>query len=245
MPEDAGRRFAELRPHLLRRAPVQYLLGEWDFFGRTFFVDDRALIPRPETEHLVEEALGRARSSRHLLDIGCGSGVLAITLALECPSARVLGVDASAAALALSRKNARRWEVLGRTQFLASDWLTAVSAQGRFDLAVANPPYVALGDRETLPAGVRDFEPELALFAGDDGLSEIRRLLEMLPAHLRPGSPFLFEFGFGQRDALATELRAHRQWKLERFVDDLAGIPRVAVLTRSAPRRSILPSPCR
>jgi release factor glutamine methyltransferase len=229
VPEEAARRFEELRPRLLRRTPVQYLIGEWDFFGRTFRVDERALIPRPESEHLVEEALRETAAPRRILDMGCGSGILAVTLALEFPGSRVVGVDLSLDALALSRENALRHSVGSRSAFLASDWAAALGG-AKFNLAVANPPYVALADRGSLSPGVRDFEPPEALFAGQDGLTEIRRLLDELPGRLEAGAPFLFEFGFGQRDAVAEEVRRRGRWALSRIVEDLAGIPRVAVL---------------
>ncbi len=212
--------------------PLQYILGEWDFFGRTFRVDPRALIPRPETEHLVEEALRETRSPRRVLDLGCGSGILAVSLALECPAARVVAVDSSVAALALSSENIRRHGVLDRVALVGADWGAALSAI-LFDLAVANPPYVSEGEKETLPENVRRFEPKAALFAGEDGLAEIRKLLDTLPDLLSPGAPFLFEFGFGQRGLLGREISDRNHWELVRFVDDLAGIPRVAVLRRA------------
>ena len=218
-----------------RRAgePVQYLLGEWDFFGRTFRVDRRALIPRPETEHLVEEALREVRAPGRILDLGCGSGILAVTLALAFPAAVVVAVDVSFAALALARENAASHGVLDRVRLLGADWLSAIGS-ARFDLAVSNPPYVAVEERETLPVSVRDFEPHRALFASSGGVAEIARLLADVPAVLAPGAPFLFEFGFGQRDAVAAAIETERAWTLRRFVPDLAGIPRVAVLRRNA-----------
>jgi release factor glutamine methyltransferase len=225
------RRFEDLRARLRAGEPLQYLLGEWDFWGRTFRVDSRALIPRPETEHLVEEALARAPGARRVLDLGCGSGVLAITLALEMPGASVFGLDSSLEALALSRQNAGR---LGaRVHWLASLWTDAVEG-APFDLAVSNPPYVARRDAETLPREVRDHEPATALFAGEDGTSEIRRLLAGLPPRLAPGALFLCELGFGQRDEVVKLVGADPRWRLEDLVADLAGIPRVAVLRRIA-----------
>ncbi len=212
--------------------PVQYILGEWDFYGRTFRVDPRALIPRPETEHLVEEARREAPSPRRIVDLGCGSGILAVTLALECPAAFVLGIDRSVEALALARENARRHGVERRAALVASDWLSAL-APARFDLAVANPPYVASADRESLPPAVRDFEPPEALFAGPDGLSEIRRLLEDATRAVARGGAFLIEIGFAQADAVRTAVAARPEWEWRRVVDDLSGIPRVVVLRRA------------
>jgi release factor glutamine methyltransferase len=230
-PEQA-RKFEAGRLRIESGEPLQYILGEWDFFGRTFRVDPRALIPRPETEHLVEEALRETRFPRRVLDLGCGSGILAVSLALECPAARLVAVDSSVAALALSSENSRRHGVLDRVALLCSDWVTALSGI-RFDLAVANPPYVSTRERETLPENVRLFEPHSALFAGDEGLAEIRELLDVLPPFLSPGAPFLLEFGFGQREPLKREISDRNHWELVRFVDDLAGIPRVAVLRRA------------
>jgi release factor glutamine methyltransferase len=225
-------RFASLWRRRESGEPVQYILGEWDFYGRTFRVDPRALIPRPETEHLVEEARREAPSPRRIVDLGCGSGILAVTLALEFPAAFVVGIDRAVAALALARENARRHGVERRAALAASDWLSSV-ASARFDLAVANPPYVAAADRQALPPSVRDFEPAEALFAGDDGLSEIRRLLAAAPAVVVPGGAFLFEIGFSQAESVRSAVAARPEWEWRRAVADLAGIPRVVVLRRA------------
>jgi release factor glutamine methyltransferase len=233
IPEAAGGRFELLFRERLAGRPVQYLLGEWDFFGRPFLVDDRALIPRPETEVLAREALQTGGPARRILDLGTGSGNLAITLLAGIPEARALGVDRSPAALALAEKNARRHRVARRLSLIASDWLAALRPQPLFDLAVANPPYVARRDAQTLSPTVREHEPADALFAGDDGLSEIDRLLEQLPSHLAPGGHFLFEFGFGQEASIRKRLERADDWNLERIAADHNGIARVAVLLRS------------
>jgi release factor glutamine methyltransferase len=226
-------RFEDFWRRRLAGEPVQYLLGEWDFFGRTFRTDRRALIPRPETEHVVEEALREAPHARLGLDLGCGSGVLAITLARELPGARFVAVDSSVGALALARHNARSLGVADRVAFAGSDWAAALAAT-RFDVAVSNPPYVAASDAASLPPEVADWEPASALFAGSDGLSEIRALLAGIPDLVADGAPFLFELGFGQRDAVAAEVGRHPEWERPRFVADLSGIPRVCVLRRRA-----------
>jgi release factor glutamine methyltransferase len=231
LPPGGERRFLELWRRRLAGEPVQYLIGEWDFYGRTFRTDSRALIPRPETEHLVEEALREAPEARRGLDLGCGSGVVAITLARELPGARVVAVDASLGALALARQNASLHGVADRVDLVGSDW-TGALAGARFDLAVSNPPYVAAADAGGLPPEVADWEPAAALFAGGDGLSEIRALLSSLPPRLAEGAPFLFELGFGQRDAVEAEVALRPEWDLRRFVPDLSGIPRVCVLRR-------------
>ncbi len=229
--DDQRSRFLALLRRRRGGEPVQYLIEEWDFFGRTFRVDPRALIPRPETEHLIEESLRETRAPAWILDLGCGSGVLAVTLALEFPKARVVATDASVDALGLAHENARRHGVSDRVLFAGADWLSAFAA-ARFDLALSNPPYVSVADRGTLPASVRDFEPAAALFASADGLSEIRALLAAVPGALAPGSPYLFELGFGQRDDVAAMIAALPAWELLRFAPDLAGIPRIAVLRR-------------
>lgn len=233
LPPDQLGRFLDLWRRRLAGEPVQYLIGEWDFYGRTFRTDGRALIPRPETEHLVEEALREAPDARRGIDLGCGSGVVAITLARELPRARLVAVDASIGALALARQNALRHGVADRVGLVGSDWTGALGGP-RFDLAVSNPPYVAASDAGDLPREVADWEPAAALFAGRDGLSEIRALLSGLPPRLDEGAPFLFELGFGQRDAVAAEVALRPEWDLRRFVPDLSGIPRVCVLRRNA-----------
>jgi release factor glutamine methyltransferase len=225
-------RFAGLWRRREAGEPLQYVLGEWDFYGRTFRVDPRALIPRPETEHLVEEARRESPSPRRIVDLGCGSGILAVTLALEFPAALVVGIDRSLAALALARENVRRHAVGRRAVIAASDWLAAIGP-AHFDLAVANPPYVASAERGALPASVRDFEPAEALFAGADGLSEIRRILAAAPLAVVPGGALLFEIGFGQAGAVRRAVAERPEWEWRRVVDDLAGIPRVVVLRRA------------
>jgi release factor glutamine methyltransferase len=206
---------------------VQHLLGEWDFYGRAFSVDARALVPRPETEILVEAALREAPDARRILDAGTGSGVLAVTLLLELPSARALACDTSVDALALALENARRHGVAGRLDLAGSDWLRAFSPGG-FDLAVSNPPYLALPHRPGLSAAVQH-DPPAALFAGEDGLEAIRQLLDALPGHLLPGAPFLFELGHGQAADVEREIRGRPAWSFSRIEPDLSGIPRVAI----------------
>lgn len=233
LPPDRQQRFLDLWRRRLAGEPVQYLIGEWDFYGRTFQTDGRALIPRPETEHLVEEALRAAPDARRGIDLGCGSGVVAITLARELPRARLVAIDASIGALALARQNALRHGVTDRVAFVGSDWTKGLAGP-RFDLAVSNPPYVAASDAGSLPPEVADWEPASALFAGKDGLSEIRALLSVLPPRLAEGAPFLFELGFGQRDAVEAEVALRPEWDFRWFVPDLSGIPRVCVVRRSA-----------
>ena len=233
VPAGAASRFEDLWERRIAGVPVQHLVGEWDFFGRPFSVDSRALVPRPETELVVETALAEAPEARCILDLGTGSGILAVTWLLERPESRAVAVDASSDALALARRNAARHGVLGRLSFAAADWTSALASGAAFDLAISNPPYLAVGEAAGLSVTVRDHDPAVALYAGKDGLDAIRRLLSDLPSHLAPGAPFLFEIGSGQAEAVEREVSARPAWRFERIVPDLAGIPRVAVLRRA------------
>ena len=232
---EAEARFRAAWGRRIAGCPVQHLVGEWDFSGRAFRVDPRALIPRPETEALVENARREAPGARRILDAGTGSGVIAITLLLEAPEATAVGLDASIEALCLARENAATHGVLDRLRLLAADW-AAPLGPAAFDLAVSNPPYLAVGEAAGLPATVRDHEPWPALFGGQDGLSAIRRLLDELPAILERDAPFLFEIGFGQAEAVEREIRGRRAWRFERIEPDLSGVARVVVARRTAPR---------
>ena len=225
-------KFEALWSRRMAGEPVQHLLGEWDFYGRPFHVDRRALVPRPETEVLAGAALAEAPESRRALDLGTGSGVLAITYLLERPASRAVAVDASLEALALSRTNAARHDVLSRVWFAAADWLSSIRG-ARFDLAMSNPPYLARSERAALPRTVREHDPERALFAGDDALSAIRHLLSELPPFLERDAPFLFEIGYGQAEHVTREIGSRPQWRLVRIDPDLNDIPRVAIARRN------------
>jgi len=205
----------------IKGEPTQYVTGRQEFYGREFRVTRDVLIPRPETEHLVEAAL--AHGAENILDIGTGSGAIAVTLALET-QVRVTATDVSAAALRVARQNAA---ALGaRVDFVACD-LGAAFAEGSFDLVVSNPPYIAERYRAGLQAEVRDHEPALALFGGEDGLAIYRRLVPEAIRLLRPGGWLMMELG----DAHAVrEICAG--WNDVEIVNDLAGIPRVLVARR-------------
>jgi release factor glutamine methyltransferase len=229
---DAQARFDALWTRRLDGMPVQHLLGEWDFYGRPFTVDRRALIPRPETELLVTAALREAPAARRVLDLGTGSGVLAITYLLERPESRAFALDASVEALTLARANATRHGVLPRLRLAASDWLSAVGSRP-FDLALSNPPYLAFSEGASLPRTVREHDPARALFAGEDALAAIRHLLSELPPLLEPGAFFLFEIGYGQSESVEEEVRARHRWRFQRIEQDFDGIPRVAIARRT------------
>jgi release factor glutamine methyltransferase len=213
-----------------RHEPVQYILGEQEFYGLAMKVTPAVLIPRPETEHLVEETLRRAPRgvSLHIADIGTGSGAIAVALAHALPHAHVTALDNSAAALDVARQNAEFHRVANRLRFPESDLLGAVAGE-HFDLIVSNPPYVA--ESEQLEPQVRDWEPHAALFAGPTGLEVYRNLIPQAWDVLAPRGWLLLEIGHDQREALSRLLRA---WDDVEFVQDLQGISRVAIAQRGS-----------
>jgi release factor glutamine methyltransferase len=224
----AAERFQDLLARRLTGEPVAYLFGEREFFGRTFQVDRRVLIPRPETEHVIEEALAAPLPpAPWILDIGAGSGILAITLALEIPGSRVVATDLSPGALAVTTANARR---LGaRVDLLGADLARGLDLH-RFDLVVSNPPYIDRGDAPTLSPEVYGFEPHPALFAPGSGDSILARLFTELRG-LRSGVQLLLEIGYGQLEDARRRAEAEG-WLFLGARSDYAGIPRVLILQR-------------
>jgi len=227
--EDELLAFASLAARRAGGEPVAYLVGHREFFGREFAVSGAVLIPRPETELLVEIALagvgagGTATSTARILDLGTGSGCIAITLALEFPQAQVTAVDASEAALQIAIKNA---EQLGaQLRFVQSNWFTALDGE-RFDLIVANPPYIAAADPH-LAAGDLRHEPPAALSSGADGLEDIRRIIAVASAYLAPGGQLWLEHGYDQAEAVRALLAAKGLTGIEQH-RDLAGTVRVS-----------------
>jgi release factor glutamine methyltransferase len=216
--------------------PLQYIIGKQEFFGLSLQVSPATLIPRPETEHLVEAVLAWAATQPpdlRLVDVGTGTGAIPLALAKHLPSARIFACDISPAALQVARTNAINLGLEHRVHFWHSDLLqvftTEPMQQERFHAIVSNPPYIPAGDAAELQPEVRDFEPHVALFAGDNGLEVYCRLIPQAAAALRPGGLLAMEFGFGQRDALTRLLSG---WKDVRFVEDYAGIPRIVLATR-------------
>ena len=204
----------------LQGKPTQYITGRQEFYGREFRVTTDVLIPRPETEHVVEVALPVAREAQRILDVGAGSGALAVTLQLET-AVEAWATEISARAAAVAAGNAQR---LGANVGIVICDLMAAIAPGAVDLIVSNPPYVPLAQQQNLQREVREWEPRQALFAGETGLEFYARLVEDAPRVLRHAGWLIMELGFGCRDRV-TKLLAG--WHDVRTVPDLAGIPRV------------------
>ena len=206
----------------LNGKPTQYITAKQEFYGRQFRVTPDVLIPRPETEHVVETVLERARNARTMLDIGCGSGAIAVTLRLET-GAQVFGTDVSEAALRVAARNAER---LGaRVELVICDLGSALSGAS-FDVVASNPPYVPDEDVRGLQREVRDWEPHVALFGGASGLEFYGRLVAEAARLLRPGGLVALELGFKTAEAVRRMLDG--RWKEVELIPDLAGIPRVA-----------------
>jgi release factor glutamine methyltransferase len=221
--------YAALIARRARREPVAYILGEREFWGLTFEVTPDVLIPRPETELIVEESLaafGGGRPPATVVDVCTGSGCLAVTLAREFGGADVIATDISDAALAVARRNAQRHGMTGRIAFRSADLLEDLGV--RVDLIVSNPPYVAAREAAALAPEVRDYEPHLALFAGRDGLDTFRRLLPAARQRLTPEGRLVIEVGHGQNDLVAA-LADSAGLRLEHTRQDLQGITRTMV----------------
>ena len=221
-------------PLITRRAarePIAYILGRREFWGLDFEVTPDVLIPRPETELIVEEAVSIASRTltRRIIDVGTGSGCLAVALAVEFPAARVVATDVSSAALDIAGRNADRHNVGGRISFVQSDLLERV--EGTAQLIASNPPYVPDGAAAALQPEVARYEPSSALYAGADGLNVIRRLLAAAPRCLADNGGLVVEFGLGQAAAVRAAA-AEAGWQVARLRADLQGIPRVVVLRR-------------
>lgn len=226
----------QLREFVERRAagePLQYITGVQDFYGREFRVTPDVLIPRPETELLVEAALEvNTSKDAFICDVGTGSGCIAVTLLCELPGARAVAVDKSPAALEVAKINAAKQAVADRAVFIVSDCFDALDrGEYQFDLIVSNPPYVSESALAGLQREVRDHEPVVALSPGPDGLSVIRRLLTEAPAYLKPNGHLLMEIGFDQGEKV-RDLIDQSVWSLLEVRPDLQCIPRIVVLQR-------------
>ncbi len=234
--DDAGEGALAGYENLVRRRvagePIQYIIGNTEFYGLPFRVTSDVLIPRPETEHLVERAIALAAgfASPRIADVGTGSGAIAVALAHDLRSAQITAIDISKAALDIARENAERNSAASRITFTEGNLLQAV-AHERFNLVVSNPPYVPSADRDSLSVEVRDYEPARALFASNDGLDIYRRLIPEAYAALLPAGFIVLEIGYGQSEAVRA-LLADAGFVQVEFTSDLQGIPRVATAQR-------------
>ncbi len=215
------------------RYPLQYILGEAWFYGRAFLVTPDVMVPTPETELLCETAIGFVQekkiASPRILDIGTGSGVIAITLAKELPGADILAVDISAQALNVAKKNAERLGAENRIRFRQSDFFSGVTPTERFDLIVSNPPYISESEYETLPPEVLA-DPPTALLAGEDGLDAIRHILSHAPDYLAPGGRLMFEIGYRQAEKAAEMTESDERYQSIVIMKDLNDIDRIVIL---------------
>jgi release factor glutamine methyltransferase len=222
-------RYASLLERRLAGEPIQYITGEAEFYGLPFRVTPDVLIPRPETEHLVETviALCRGMERPRIVDVGTGSGAIAVGLAHELPHAQVTATDLSDAAIEIAQENAARNGLAGRIRLVQGDLLGPFAGQ-QFDVVASNPPYVSTADRATLAVEVREHEPAMALFAGADGMTMYRRLIPQAAAVLVTGGHIVLEIGYDQKQAIGNLLAESGYQEVE-FVPDLQGIARVAI----------------
>lgn len=221
-------RFLDLLDRRAQGEPLQYIIGTQEFFGLEFEVTNDVLIPRPESELIVEEVIRLSNSleSPTIIDIGTGSGCLAVAICRELPRARVIATDISERALRVAARNASRHLEPGRVSFVAADLLSTLADRPYADFIVSNPPYIAVDELATLQREVRDWEPHIALTDFGDGLSFFRKLLKDAPSRLKPRGHLLCEMGYTQSELIAA-LVDERTWKEPRFLADLQGIPRV------------------
>ena len=218
-----------------RREPAAYIRGKQEFWSREFDVTPEVLIPRPESELIVEELINllpvdAPALPRRVADIGTGSGCIAVSVAAERPNVHVVATDISRAALDVARRNAEAAGVAARIEFVECAYLSA--ATGPFDFILANPPYISESEYEELAPEVREYEPQMALLAGEDGLRDIRQIVDVAAARLKPGGTLFMEIGHTQGDRLAALVKAFPSLTLSRISTDLQRIPRVAVIER-------------
>jgi release factor glutamine methyltransferase len=234
-PEDLLSKFRAMINRRAAGEPLQYITGHQEFFGLDFEVTPEVLIPRPETELIVEETIRVVQQERIarpvIVDVGAGSGCIAVALARELGEARMIASDISEAALRVARRNAARYGLDERISFVASDLLDALAKEEFADFILSNPPYVSEEEMPSLQREVRDWEPRLALTDSNDGLSFYRRLLQEAPSHLKPRGHLICEMGYLQAERISTMIN-HQVWGDARMLDDLQGIPRTFVLRK-------------
>ena len=249
--EEAWGRYRRLLEERATGRPVHYIVGQREFMGLPFTVDERVMIPRPETEGLVEYVIRAAQTADAplrqgedrrtvpkadvvVVDVGTGSGCIAVSVAHYLPEATVFAIDISEDALTVARSNAIRHGVDGQIRWLHGDLLSSlpVDMAGRVDVVASNPPYVSRGQREGLPREIRDFEPSGAVFVDGDGTAVHRRLIADAPTWLAKAGQLVMEVGFGQADAVADAVRQDHRYATVSIMPDYAGIPRVVAATR-------------
>lgn len=246
-PDTLEPRLSEWIARREQREPTAYILGRREFWGRDFTVSPSVLIPRPETELIVEEALaalGASTGARpyttdgpgsppgpRVADVGTGSGCIGVSIAADVPSVRLVATDISEDALAVARENAARHGVLDRTTIISTSYLDGVD--GPFDVIVSNPPYVKDGDKPALSRQVAGYEPHVALFGGPEGLAGPTAVLNAARTKLVQGGWLIFEFGLGQDDRIESLVAQYAEFTLARFRSDLQDIPRTAVVRKS------------
>lgn len=218
--------FDEFLARRSAREPLQYIRGTQEFYGLEFEVAPGVLIPRPETEILVENSISLLADKEGPIfcEVGTGSGCIGISILHEAPAASAVGLDISGPALDLTQKNAQKHGVSDRLRLLRSDVFSAIAGE-KFDLIVSNPPYIPKAEYDVLQPEVRDFEPETALTDGGSGLSIIERIAQDSPAFLKPGGFLLMEIGFGQAEKVAKIFNAD-PWQSFEILPDLQSIPR-------------------
>jgi release factor glutamine methyltransferase len=222
------RRFADAVARRERREPLQYITGRQEFYGLDFIVTPDVLIPRPETEMVVEHAVELlSNKDPRFCEVGVGSGCISVSILKQLPSSTAVGLDISEAAIAVARRNSQMHAVDGRLELRESDVFSVLTDE-KFDLIASNPPYIPLREFESVQAEVRDFEPRVALTDDADGLSIIRRIVNGSPKFLRPGGWLLMEIGFQEADDV-RELLSQGPWVNTRIADDLQGIPRCVI----------------
>ena len=226
---EVQQKYRELIKKRLDGCPVAYLVGKKEFYNLEFAVGPAVLIPRPDTEHLLMEALAEAKkmTAPKIIDIGTGSGCLPVTLAKHLPKAEITAVDISPEALAFAKKNAERHGVLDRIRFLRGDLFASVPDGEKFDMVASNPPYIAAEEMADLPIGVRDYEPHLALNGGPGGFVVFDRLIDAARGLLNPGGWLIVEIGSEQEKPCRAKIEAFAEYRLGPTVFDSSGHPRV------------------
>lgn len=232
VPEAVLEVFRSLVRRRAAREPVAYITGEKEFYGLPFRVTRDVLVPRPETELLVEHFVSQGTSSPRVLDVGTGSGVIAVVVAMELPESSVVATDISEAALAVAQENARRHGVLSRIEFRCGNLLNVLQSGETFDAVLANLPYIPTGEFTSLEPEVARYEPRMALDGGEDGLTLIRRLVDRVPDALRPGGWLALEVGAGQAEAVAEQIRRTEAFEPPTRIPDYAGVERFVFAKR-------------